>query len=384
MVLEQRIGRLDRPRHESDDAPIDIRYFLNLDLIEAELKLKKTIDARLEATYRDTAFDDEILPGYFDLIEAMRKLRKGRADADEIAREVDALLQELATARPPEVLDVSMESRRSALNKLRDSITGLSLLESLPATALTMGLSDVGFPEIAAEIECQAFDNNDAKIGRATRQLVRVRLTKESSDVAIDDLPGTVQAMLSPPHPVSVQGPDLAQMLQAFDENVQMIAARIRDERNRLREKQREIRERTRPPWLVPLVQSIRSFIERLPESQYAAFLSRHAVSDEQLGAWLDAVASGVDLDDREMVERLRRLEHSPAAILDEFSTIRELVAEETAGVVDGVEKSSAPPTQLDLFIEPVVHRVEARVRNIRINLPPPSPTAAQPIPARE
>jgi hypothetical protein len=60
MVLEQRIGRLDRPRHESDNEPIEIRYFLNLDLIEAELELKKRIDARLEATYRDTAFDDEI------------------------------------------------------------------------------------------------------------------------------------------------------------------------------------------------------------------------------------------------------------------------------------------------------------------------------------
>ncbi|HYO91224.1 MAG TPA: DEAD/DEAH box helicase, partial [Pyrinomonadaceae bacterium] len=38
MVLEQRIGRLDRPRHETDDQPIEIRYFLNLDLIEAELE----------------------------------------------------------------------------------------------------------------------------------------------------------------------------------------------------------------------------------------------------------------------------------------------------------------------------------------------------------
>ena len=27
MVLEQRIGRLDRPRHESDNEPIEVRYF---------------------------------------------------------------------------------------------------------------------------------------------------------------------------------------------------------------------------------------------------------------------------------------------------------------------------------------------------------------------
>src|SRR6516165_4084856 len=92
-VLVQRIGRLDRPRHESDNEPIEIRYFLNLDLIEAELQLKKKIDARLEATYRDTAFDDEILPVYFELIEKMCQLRAERADATEIAREVDALVE---------------------------------------------------------------------------------------------------------------------------------------------------------------------------------------------------------------------------------------------------------------------------------------------------
>jgi hypothetical protein len=197
-----------------------------------------------------------------------------------------------------------------------------------------------------------------------------VRLTKESPEIAIDDLPGTVRAMLKPPHPVPGQGPIVVQMLHAFDENVQLVAERIRDERNRLREKQREIRERTRPPWLVPLVQSIRSFLERLPERQYEAVLSRHGVSDEQLGEWLETVASGVDLDDRELIERLRHLEHSPAAILDEFSAIRELVAEEKVGAGDTLTESVTPPAQLALVLEPVVHRVEARVRNIRINLP--------------
>ncbi len=69
MLHEQRIGRIDRPRHSSDSAPLDIFYFLNLDLIESEIKLRETIEKRLAATYRDTAFDDEILPGYFEMIE---------------------------------------------------------------------------------------------------------------------------------------------------------------------------------------------------------------------------------------------------------------------------------------------------------------------------
>jgi hypothetical protein len=263
-----------------------------------------------------------------------------------------------------------MESRRDALNRLRDAINLLSLPESLPTTALTLGLGAGDLPELAAEIECQAFDNNDAKIGRPTQQLIRLRPTQENPDVVLDDLPGTVHAMLKPPHPVPGQGPSVVRMLQTFDECVQVVATRIREERNRLREKQREIRERTRPLWLVPLVQSIRSFLERLPETQYAAFLSRHEVSDQQLGAWLDAVAGGVDLDDPEMIERVRQLEHSPAAILQEFSAIRELVTEENAGAVDDALRPETPPAQLDLLLEPVVHLVKARVTNIRINLP--------------
>jgi hypothetical protein len=120
MVLEQRIGRLDRPRHESDNEPIEVRYFLNLDLIEAELQLKKKIDARLEATYRDTAFDDEILPGYFELIEKMRQLRAERADAAEIAREVDAR-EELAATCPADVSGNGQKSPSSP-ERLREPV----------------------------------------------------------------------------------------------------------------------------------------------------------------------------------------------------------------------------------------------------------------------
>ena len=59
MRVEQRIGRIDRPRHKEDSEPLDIYYFLNLDLIEAELALRQTLEERLASTYQDTAFDDE-------------------------------------------------------------------------------------------------------------------------------------------------------------------------------------------------------------------------------------------------------------------------------------------------------------------------------------
>lgn len=215
MVLEQRIGRLDRPRHESDNEPIEVRYFLNLDLIEAELQLKKKIEARLEATYRDTAFDDEILPGYFELIEKMHQLRAERADATEIAREVDALVEELAATRPAEVGSNGAEARRVAL--------------------------------------------------------------------------------------------------------------------------------------------------ERLPEKQYVAFLTRWELTDEGLSRWLDALTTGIDLDDVDLVERVRQLETAPSTILDAFGVVRDAVPSD--------EETGTPSVQLELALEPVVHRIEARVRSLRINL---------------
>jgi hypothetical protein len=110
------------------------------------------------------------------------------------------------------------------------------------------------------------------------------------------------------------------------------------------------------------LVQGLRAFWERLPEQQYSQFLTRWNLTDEALGKWLDAVAAGIDLDDPDLVERLRKLQSTPAAVLDEFGAIKDAVQLE--------EDVGTGTVQLDFELEPVVHQVEARVTNIRINLP--------------
>lgn len=368
MVLEQRIGRLDRPRHESDDRPIEIRYFLNLDLIEAELELKKRIDARLAATYQDTAFDDEILPGYFELIEAMRRLRASRATENVIAREVDAMLEELAAARPPEVADLNVESRRRALDRLGEAVSGHELPEPVPPLVVTAGRAEGGATQVAAELEFEMFDNNGAEIGRPVSHLLWVDVTPDGVAAALDDLPRTVDAVLRPPPEGRAVGDDALEGLRAFDREVERVAGELRDERNRLREKRKKIRERIRPAWLSPLLGRVRSFLEGLPEAQYEQFLARYDVSDEMMGAWLDALAGGVNTDDAEMVERLRRLENSPASIVEEFGALRELIAEET--FTDEEAPPQIPPAQLTFDNEPYVHQVGARVVNLRVNLP--------------
>lgn len=368
MVLEQRIGRLDRPRHESDNAPIEIRYFLNLDIIEAELKLKKKIDERLQATYKDTAFDDEILPGYFELIEKMRKLRNDNENAQEIAQEIDLLLEQLATAKPKEVRFEGVESRREALNQLATIVKNYVFPKQLPDFILTLGQNtNDNFLEIAAELSFQAFDNNNQEINRPTYRLVLVKIG-ESVETFLDDLPQIVKAMLQPAYKkASIDMEKLLSSFRIFDQQIQKISEEIRQEMNRLRDKRKQIRERVRPSWLQPLVQSVRSFLEKLSEKQYEAFLSRYNVSDEQLGIWLDTLAAGVDLDNNEMVNRLRKLENSPALILDEFGYLRELIIESDPSS-DLAE--DLPPTQLSLELEPFVHHLQASVINLRVNLP--------------
>lgn len=121
MLHEQRIGRIDRPRHSSDSTPLDIIYFLNLDLIESEIKLRETIEKRLADTYRDTAFDDEILPGYFDMIERFSQMRRKQGLDKVYAGEVNAILEGIAdrSARPPDLPFADSELEREALLRLQ-------------------------------------------------------------------------------------------------------------------------------------------------------------------------------------------------------------------------------------------------------------------------
>jgi hypothetical protein len=123
MQHEQRIGRIDRPRHSDDSTPLSLYYFLNLDIIEAELRLRATLEKRLAATYQDTAFDEEILPGYFEMIEHFRRLRSAHSPDALYADEANALIESLAerSARPPEVTLPDNEAVQAALLRLQEA-----------------------------------------------------------------------------------------------------------------------------------------------------------------------------------------------------------------------------------------------------------------------
>jgi superfamily II DNA or RNA helicase/HKD family nuclease len=75
MNLEQRIGRIDRPREEDLQGEISVLTFPSIPVIESELKLSERLKQKLEGIYQDTKFDDLVLPEYRDFLQKVLKQR---------------------------------------------------------------------------------------------------------------------------------------------------------------------------------------------------------------------------------------------------------------------------------------------------------------------
>jgi len=205
MQHEQRIGRIDRPRHKEDSEPLDIYYFLNLDLIEAELTLRKTLEERLTSTYQDTAFDDEIFPGYFDMIEQFSRLRKEKASELAYIAEADTLLEEIAERSARPAADVAAENEResAALHCLLELARDLLPVEAVVLNQQLVNVGRVPYCDwqgvpfvmrpvaaLVAEVRFQPLDLHHCMTGKATHQHVYVRIYEEEGSepkVILDD-----------------------------------------------------------------------------------------------------------------------------------------------------------------------------------------------------
>mgnify|MGYP003773415873 CR=1 FL=1 len=82
MVLEQRIGRIDRPRHDGQSI-IKIYTFPSMPVIEAELKMTERLRLKLQGIFNDTQFDDLVLPEYEDYLKSVLSKRKETEQALE-------------------------------------------------------------------------------------------------------------------------------------------------------------------------------------------------------------------------------------------------------------------------------------------------------------
>jgi hypothetical protein len=263
MQHEQRIGRIDRPRHKDDSEPLDIYYFLNLDLIEAELALRKTLEERLASTYQDTAFDDEIFPGYFDMIEQFSRLRKEKENDLAYIAEADALLEEIAerSARPSVDAAVENERESAALHRLLELARSLVSVEEFALKQQLVNIGRIPYdnwqgspfitrPDAAlvAEVRFQTLDQHKHVVGKATYQHVYVSLyEKEGSDliITLDDtsLVAVVEGFLAETSHIPLRRSHISHlqsMLMKLEEYVQQVLENQRALLKRHRRYQRD------------------------------------------------------------------------------------------------------------------------------------------------
>jgi len=73
MQLEQRIGRVDRPREKSDIKDIHIYTFPIYEAIESELKMTERLSQKMQGVLSDTEFDSVVLPEYANYLKNATK-----------------------------------------------------------------------------------------------------------------------------------------------------------------------------------------------------------------------------------------------------------------------------------------------------------------------
>lgn len=90
MTLEQRIGRIDRPRKDAKTGEIYIYTFPAYRSIESQLKMTQRLGTKMEGIISDTEFDDVVLPEYQHYLQNMNK--KPAKAVETMLNETDAKL----------------------------------------------------------------------------------------------------------------------------------------------------------------------------------------------------------------------------------------------------------------------------------------------------
>jgi superfamily II DNA or RNA helicase len=176
MVLEQRIGRIDRPKeHRPDKLYI---YYANSEsqLLRQASRLsnlnKKLVGDQVTTTgdirpvydtntlgasiYGDTFFDDEVLPGYAEFIQSLVKVRKTEQQS----------FQELAYEKQVTTNELSLYSERELLHSEDLSRLMKEVGEDYQANPISLGFlkDEEGTPSALAALTVQYFGPNGEAI----------------------------------------------------------------------------------------------------------------------------------------------------------------------------------------------------------------------------
>lgn len=122
MVLEQRIGRIDRPRKDKEITDIYVYTFPIYEAIESELRMAERLGQKIEGVLTDTDFDNVVLPEYASYLKDVTD-KKDDALASMLEETVDKYYYDTNGAETHSDQYVIANSRMAEFknNKIRDN-----------------------------------------------------------------------------------------------------------------------------------------------------------------------------------------------------------------------------------------------------------------------
>lgn len=139
MILEQRIGRIDRPRPNHDQGPIYIYTFPVYNSIESQLKMAKRLGTKMQGVLEDTQFDNVVLPEYKHYLENI-KAKKANAVESMLSENSSKYLSESSMSS-----EKHSEQYRQANKRMYDyKLNGIHRLEKplIPKYSFAHGKND--------------------------------------------------------------------------------------------------------------------------------------------------------------------------------------------------------------------------------------------------
>lgn len=201
MQLEQRIGRIDRPREGNQVEEIEIYTFPTYSAIESILKMTQRLGEKMKGIYEDTDFDDFVLPEYQEYAEMLLK-EKSAAKASFAMEKMVTDTESKNEFNPGMVSESHSTAYDEANKRMYDTLQqgiirivdpvypniSFSLNKSTSAAVLKITYRDINKEEIKTEtIVVDLETNKDTTISQAEQQLQNAKLssvysTKEYSD----------------------------------------------------------------------------------------------------------------------------------------------------------------------------------------------------------
>lgn len=159
MNVEQRIGRIDRPRRDGQVNEVFILSFPSLAAIQAELQLVERLGQKIKGIYQDTAFDELVMPEYRHYLE--EAARNGKVTGSMVSKMVDEVVD---NSGPGIVDETHSPAYLSAMQRLWDT------------------LQNTNQPKI------DSFAYTDASFGRGGEDLMGIKISfRDANGAPIDE-----------------------------------------------------------------------------------------------------------------------------------------------------------------------------------------------------